>query len=590
MSTKTPRIPELGKSYSRDLSLANMPNVLRDQIERTSSQAFEDDTKLLAQPETAPATSEQLVNQVKGIYAGLVMVEKKCIESCTLQGGPSSAKSLSNEQWQALAALHRKLLHEHHDFFLASQHPTARRSSNGQWQALIEPHRSLHHEHHGFVLATEQPNSSPAFRRSVSKYAMPAKSARIWRRGIHSFRDLPRNRLPDSLDHVLPFFYLNDSMVVLVMKGLPGLSETRVQRLQDLTRYQILINSLEKVLYDLQILPVAVRCGLQRIDLASSVKGYGRNSIRFHIDDSSQEASTIHVSTGSTKSILQEHKSGSASVASAVRSPPHLRFLQSSMKKIRHVLLLMQYLLIGVHYLTMSILYQGCFICHWTVSAPFRRNTTPSLARHVLSILLASIPMAHARPASSDGQVETGGQNGFAAFFRASLRQIMLWTPITLICAALVLWNRNWLPLFPNPGATSNTRRTHGIASLVWNLALLILNGEETAPQLRYPILVACTLELLQYGEALFPELMEQFDFRPPVLVIGGGLLWDGLLCFIMSPNQGIDVLVFMRLLPLAFWLALTFASWREPIVQWAKRMIRHAGERAVALVEDPQA
>ncbi|KAI5803769.1 hypothetical protein EDC01DRAFT_469129, partial [Geopyxis carbonaria] len=29
------------------------------------------------------------------------------------------------EQWQALIALHRTLLHEHHDFFLASQHPSA---------------------------------------------------------------------------------------------------------------------------------------------------------------------------------------------------------------------------------------------------------------------------------------------------------------------------------------------------------------------------------------------------------------------------------------------------------------------------------
>jgi hypothetical protein len=26
-------------------------------------------------------------------------------------------------QWQALIALHHTLLHEHHDFFFASQHP-----------------------------------------------------------------------------------------------------------------------------------------------------------------------------------------------------------------------------------------------------------------------------------------------------------------------------------------------------------------------------------------------------------------------------------------------------------------------------------
>ncbi|KAK3934165.1 hypothetical protein QBC46DRAFT_274365 [Diplogelasinospora grovesii] len=32
---------------------------------------------------------------------------------------------MTAEQWQALIGLHRTLLHEQHDFFLASQHPPA---------------------------------------------------------------------------------------------------------------------------------------------------------------------------------------------------------------------------------------------------------------------------------------------------------------------------------------------------------------------------------------------------------------------------------------------------------------------------------
>ena len=100
------------------------------------------------QPETRPITQEQLVNDVKGIYAGLVMVEKKCVEIDQQQS--STTNKLSNEQCQALIALHRTLLHEHHDFFLASQHPS----------------------------------SSLALRRLAIKYAMPA---RMWRHGIHSF-------------------------------------------------------------------------------------------------------------------------------------------------------------------------------------------------------------------------------------------------------------------------------------------------------------------------------------------------------------------------------------------------------------------
>jgi hypothetical protein len=51
------------------------------------------------------------------------MVEAKCIEVDNKQvtlakAGPGAQPKLNNEQWQALIALHRTLLHEHHDFFL----------------------------------------------------------------------------------------------------------------------------------------------------------------------------------------------------------------------------------------------------------------------------------------------------------------------------------------------------------------------------------------------------------------------------------------------------------------------------------------
>jgi hypothetical protein len=86
------------------------------------------DPALLLQPETRPISQEQLVNEVKAIYAGLVMVEMKCVEiDSQLDQNQIEGRQikLSNEQWQALIALHRTLLHEHHDFFLASQHPSA---------------------------------------------------------------------------------------------------------------------------------------------------------------------------------------------------------------------------------------------------------------------------------------------------------------------------------------------------------------------------------------------------------------------------------------------------------------------------------
>lgn len=83
---------------------------------------------LLSQPEARPISQEQLASEVKSIYAGLTMVETKCIHVDRAQASlpdPDGDSKLANDHWQALIALHRTLLHEHHDFFLASQHPSA---------------------------------------------------------------------------------------------------------------------------------------------------------------------------------------------------------------------------------------------------------------------------------------------------------------------------------------------------------------------------------------------------------------------------------------------------------------------------------
>jgi hypothetical protein len=51
---------------------------------------------MLLQPETRPITQEQFVNEVKGIYARLVMVEKKCVGVDQQQA--STTNKLPNEQ------------------------------------------------------------------------------------------------------------------------------------------------------------------------------------------------------------------------------------------------------------------------------------------------------------------------------------------------------------------------------------------------------------------------------------------------------------------------------------------------------------
>lgn len=73
---------------------------------------------LLLQPDSRPISQEQLASEVKSIYAGLTMVETKCIHVDRAQAAAAQDNSdtkLASDHWQALIALHRTLLHEHHD-------------------------------------------------------------------------------------------------------------------------------------------------------------------------------------------------------------------------------------------------------------------------------------------------------------------------------------------------------------------------------------------------------------------------------------------------------------------------------------------
>ncbi|KAK0392861.1 hypothetical protein NLU13_2355 [Sarocladium strictum] len=166
---------------------------------------YADPESMIREPLTRPISQEQIVQEVKTIYSGLVMVENKCIEVNNLQTENGEEKSdLSKEQWQALITLHRTLLHEHHDFFLASQHPSA----------------------------------NSALKRLASKYSMPA---RMWRHGIHSFLELLRHNLPESRDYMLTFIYLAYSIMALLYETVPAFDETWIECLGDLSRYRMAI-------------------------------------------------------------------------------------------------------------------------------------------------------------------------------------------------------------------------------------------------------------------------------------------------------------------------------------------------------------
>jgi len=154
-------------------------------------------------------SQEQLAAEVKSIYSGLSMVEAKCIhvdnaQAAAFQSAEKAGALLAEDHWQALIALHRTLLHEHHDFFLASQHPSA----------------------------------SQALKRLAAKYSMPA---RMWKHGIHSFLELLRCRLPSSREYMRTFIYFAYHMMALLFETVPSFEETWIECLGDLGRYRMAI-------------------------------------------------------------------------------------------------------------------------------------------------------------------------------------------------------------------------------------------------------------------------------------------------------------------------------------------------------------
>ncbi|KAK2035738.1 hypothetical protein LZ31DRAFT_636908 [Colletotrichum somersetense] len=154
---------------------------------------------MIKQLDTRPISQEQIEAEVKGIYAGILMFESKCIEFDNAQ-----YSKLNDEQWKAFIALHRTLLHEHHDFFLVSQHPSA----------------------------------SPTLRQLASKYDMPA---RMGRHGIHSFLELLRRHLPASLEYMLSFIQLAYPIIALLYETVPMFEGIWIDYLRDLARERMAI-------------------------------------------------------------------------------------------------------------------------------------------------------------------------------------------------------------------------------------------------------------------------------------------------------------------------------------------------------------
>jgi hypothetical protein len=170
-----PKPAASAQTFSQNVSPASKPsqqhtpaNETPENVEMPVDPRYPD---LILQPSSRPISVEQLTLEVKSIYSGLTLVENKCIQVDQAQVAASARGPVPADHWRAMISLHRKLLHEHHDFFLASQHPAA----------------------------------SPALTRLAAKYNMPA---RMWKHGIQSFLELLRRQLPQSREFMIAFIIL----------------------------------------------------------------------------------------------------------------------------------------------------------------------------------------------------------------------------------------------------------------------------------------------------------------------------------------------------------------------------------------------
>ncbi len=152
---------------------------------------------------TEDVTMEQLVEEVKGIYEGIVMVEKKSVELFEEQRKllrPGNSIGLTDVQIQALALLQRTLCNEHHDFLLACHHSKA---------------------------------SSP-LQKLATKYAMPA---RMWCHGVHTFLEFLRRPLPATFEHIMSFIVMAFHEYTLLLESVPQLGIVWRECLGDVARY-----------------------------------------------------------------------------------------------------------------------------------------------------------------------------------------------------------------------------------------------------------------------------------------------------------------------------------------------------------------
>ncbi|PKS12074.1 hypothetical protein jhhlp_001370 [Lomentospora prolificans] len=162
--------------------------------------------EIVRQPITRPVTFDQLVSEIRGIYAALVKAEDECIERVSHLSKEDA--HIPESEWKLLVELHQTALYEFCDFFFATHHPVAAESSQ------------LAHV--------------------ITKYSMPA---RLWRHAIYKLLDLMRKHLPDSRPHMYRFITLAFNMITILYENATDLCDIWAECLGDIARFRMAVES-----------------------------------------------------------------------------------------------------------------------------------------------------------------------------------------------------------------------------------------------------------------------------------------------------------------------------------------------------------
>jgi hypothetical protein len=160
---------------------------------------------MILQLESLPINADQLLQEIKDIYAGLVVAEARCIifdntPECTSYTPECTSQS---NHWQTAVNLHRTLLDWHVDFLLACDH----------------------------VAATPEIRALPSRLQMLS---------RIWRHGIQALLDILLHRA-ELRNFLISHIYLAYQVMALFYETIPRFLDCWIECLGDLARYRMAI-------------------------------------------------------------------------------------------------------------------------------------------------------------------------------------------------------------------------------------------------------------------------------------------------------------------------------------------------------------